>query len=382
MGNKNAKNIVLPHSQAKLDLYKSYLEKYLPILTLAKGITKLNFYDIFCGIGLYKDGNIGSPLIAVNAINKTNELIDSKGWKRKPITLNINDGNEDKVKNVKNLLKGVKISNCVINYNSLDANKMLEKVIVEINGFPGSERNLVFIDPYGYSEIDKQKLISLLSKGYTEVVLFLPVMQMYRFSEIALNDFERKCYEDLRKFITDFLPYSQEFQSVFDFINEVTKAFTFGRKYFSCSHYIERDKGNYYAIFFITSHIYGLERMLEVKWKADPSKGKGFKQENWGLFEDIRVDYNKNIQLDYLRGILIENLKQTNDGLSNIELYHLALSNEFLPSHMNRIIKDLKKQKKIISHDSKHNEHDFKNATYIDYDHYKTKNHVIYFKLK
>ena len=382
MNKKNAKDIVLPHSQAKLDLYRSYLEKYLPILTLAKGVTKINLYDIFCGIGLYEDGNIGSPLIAVNTINKTNELIDSRGWKRKPIALTINDGNENKVKNVKSLLKDVQISNCNITYNALDANKMLEKTISEVNSFSRSERNLVFIDPYGYSEIDKLKLLSLLSKGYTEIFLFLPVMQMYRFSEIALNDFERKCYEDLRKFITEFLPGSKEFQSVFDFINAITEAFTFENRYFSCSHYIERDKGNYYAVFFISSHIYGLERMLEVKWKADPSKGKGFKPENWGLFEDIRIEHNKKIQLAYLKNILVEKLKSAKNGLSNVDLYFLALSNEFLPSHMNSVLRELKKEKMIITLDSKFLEKNFGNASYIDYDHFKIGNHSIFFKLK
>ena len=72
MPQRNAKKIVLPHSKAKLDLFRSYLEKYLPILTLAKTITKINLYDVFCGNGIYDDGNIGSPLIAVEIINKTN----------------------------------------------------------------------------------------------------------------------------------------------------------------------------------------------------------------------------------------------------------------------------------------------------------------------
>lgn len=38
MEKRKAKNIVLPHSKAKLDLYSSYLEKYFAILGLAKGI--------------------------------------------------------------------------------------------------------------------------------------------------------------------------------------------------------------------------------------------------------------------------------------------------------------------------------------------------------
>jgi len=379
---KDAKKNVLPHSQAKLDLFKSYLETYLPILSLAKGITKINLYDIFCGMGIYEDNKIGSPLIAINAINKTNDLFDLRGWKRKPISLNINDGEKDKIENVKNLLKDVSMNNCKINFFNLDADEMLEKVIVEINTRANTERNLVFIDPYGYSNISKDKIFGLLAKGYTEVVLFLPVMQMYRFSEVALTDVESKCYEDLRNFIKDFLNSKSDFESIFDFINAITKGLKFDNKYLCCSHYIERDKGNYYAVFFVTPHLYGLQKMLEVKWKEDPSRGKGFKKENWGLFEETRVDVNKKIQLNYLKGLLIDSLKKLDKGLSNVDLFFFVLSNEFLPVHINAIIRDLKEQKKIVTTDQNYIEKNFGNTTYINLDHYNKNDIKIFFKLK
>ena len=86
---------------------------------------------------------------------------------------------------------------------------MLDLVVKEINSFARTERNLVFIDPYGYSNIDRNRILGILKNRYTEIVLFLPVMQMYRFSGIALTDFERKCYEDLRRFIFDFFPVNR-----------------------------------------------------------------------------------------------------------------------------------------------------------------------------
>lgn len=198
---KDAKKIVLPHSKAKLDLYKSYLEKYFTILGLAKWVNKINIYDIFYGNGLYEDGNIGSPLIAVECVKENNLLFEKNGWQKKQIIINVNDGAKIKIENVKNLLKDEVIENCKINFYNNEANVMLDLTAKEINSFSSNERTLVFIDPYGYSDISKQKLVDLLTKNHTEVLLFLPVMQMYRFSEIAFNDIERKCYEDLRRFI-------------------------------------------------------------------------------------------------------------------------------------------------------------------------------------
>jgi hypothetical protein len=124
MAKRNAKNIVLPHSQAKLDLFKIYLEKYLPILTLAKGITKINIYDIFCGSGVYEDGNIGSPLIAVECVRKTNQLMDKNNWTKKPITLSINDqwGGTNKKKTGRELRGKL--------YNEMPSIEKLEEVAV------------------------------------------------------------------------------------------------------------------------------------------------------------------------------------------------------------------------------------------------------------
>ena len=126
MSKKDAKKTVLPHSKAKLDLFRSYLEKYFAILGLAKGITKINLYDIFCGIGLYEDGNIGSPLIAVECVKRNNDLFEKYKWQKKLITLNINDGAKEKADNVKNLLTSENIDNCRMAFYNHNADEMLE----------------------------------------------------------------------------------------------------------------------------------------------------------------------------------------------------------------------------------------------------------------
>jgi three-Cys-motif partner protein len=380
---KDAKKIVLPHSQAKLDLYKSYLEKYFTILGLAKWVTKINIYDIFCGSGLYDDGNIGSPLIAVECVKTNNTLFEQNGWNKKEITLNIHDGATNKIDKVKNILKDELIENCKINFYNYEANEMLDLTTKEVNAFSSSERTLVFIDPYGYSDINKRKLLNLIQKSHTEILLFLPAMQMYRFSEIAFDDVERKCYEDLRNFISDFMDINQKYESVFEFINAITAGFSFDGNYYSCSHYLERDKGNYYAVFFITSHIYGLERMLEVKWKADPSQGKGYKKNTISndLFGGELIEYDKKNQLEFLTKLFIDEIKKQN-SISNVEVYELAVKNAFLPKHCNAVIKQLSKESKIVTCDKAGSYTDFGGATYIDYTHYKENNNVVYFKLK
>ncbi len=388
MRKKNAKKIVLPHSKAKLDLYKSYLEKYFAILGLAKGITKINLFDIFCGIGLYEDGNIGSPLIAVACVKKNNELFEKNNWQKKPIVLNINDGFKDKTENIKKLLADENITNCKIEFYNYDADAMLDLVVRSVNNFPKTERSLIFIDPYGYSNVDKNRIMELLKNRYSEVVLFLPIMQMYRFSGIALTDFERKCYEDLRKFIFDFFPVGHKIRNekatnVFEFIAFIKQALSFNDEYYTSSHYIERDKGNYYAVFFITSNIYGLERMLQVKWAKDTSFGQGYRKESAqkSLFEIEEKEEKLNVKLGSLSKS-INDFLQNGHLKNNIELYEFVLRMEFLPKHANEILRSWQKQKPFVF-DFTTNKLILKpRSFYLTYDEYKTQSPKVYFQLK
>jgi three-Cys-motif partner protein len=383
----NAKKIVLPHSKAKLDLYKSYLEKYFAILGLAKGITKTNIYDIFCGIGLYEDGNIGSPLIAVECVKQNNLLFEKYGWEKKPINLNINDGAKEKAENVKALLENEVIDNCKISIYNHSADIMLDLVIKEVNNFSKNERNLVLIDPYGYSNIDKHRILNILKSGHTEIVLFLPVMQMYRFSGIALTDFEKKCYEDLRKFIFDFFPEGHKIREekaadVFEFIKFIKEALSFNDEYYTSSHYIERSKGNYYAVFFITSNIYGLERMLQVKWNKDSSFGQGFRKipSQKSMFEVEENEKASELNSDWLSPSISEFL---NSGLkNNLELYEFILKKEFLPKHANEILRSWQKLNPF-AYDVNTKELILKpRSFYLTYDEFKSKVPKIFFKLK
>ncbi len=84
------KDVVLPHSKAKVEFFKSYLEKYLSILVNSKYISEINIVDAFCGKGEYSDGGIGSPIESFNAIGK---VVNSPLFIQKPTKINhiIND---------------------------------------------------------------------------------------------------------------------------------------------------------------------------------------------------------------------------------------------------------------------------------------------------
>jgi three-Cys-motif partner protein len=384
----DAKDVIYPHTQAKLDLYKNYLFHYLRVLGLTPYCSKINLFDIYCGVGIYQDGNIGSPLITNNCVRETNDLILKKGKQIKPISININDYKKDKIENVKSILETNKNENCTYDYFNKDADEMLDIASAKVNSYKPTERSLIFIDPYGYSQIHRDKIYNLIRNEHTEIIMFLPIMQMYRFREIAINDSDKACYENLRKFIFSFFPpshkiHTDKIENVFEFINEIKIALSFNNKFYTCSHYIERGKGNYYALFFITSNIYGLDKMVEAKWKLDPSKGKGFIQKKVSqqttMFEEQFEEQDNNRHLDFLKTSILDGL-QEKGTLSNNNIYEISLRNEFRPTHAIMVLEDLLKSNKIDSCNSKGEHLPPSIGFYMDYTHFKNRDDKVYFK--
>lgn len=352
---KDSLNKILPHSQAKLDLYQKYLEKYFSILGLAKGISKINIYDLFSGTGIYEDGKVGSPILAFQTIKDNRFFFTKKNWPLKPISLFINDKDSEKVETVRLIIeeKGLP-EKFQLECKSSDVIELFSEITERIEVQDGRERNLLFIDPYGYKTINPHVMRKLLQNGRTEIILFLPISFMHRFKNISLRE-DKACYKALNEFVTSLFPLEHPMRepedlSIHDFIDYITKGFTFKGNNYCVSHSIERSKNNFFAVFFMTKHILGLERMLTVKWGEDNDFGKAYlikKESNQlGLFTQLDKETNQKNNYQKLSEILLRKISNKHE-FNNLDLYESTLKNEFLPKHSNQVMRDLKKAKRI-----------------------------------
>ncbi|MDO5697503.1 MAG: three-Cys-motif partner protein TcmP [Dermatophilus congolensis] len=64
-----------PHTDAKHRIFRAYLDKWYPILLSDNGYPSVTYAEGFAGPGIYKDGSPGSPVIALQALLETPELI-------------------------------------------------------------------------------------------------------------------------------------------------------------------------------------------------------------------------------------------------------------------------------------------------------------------
>lgn len=374
MGTKvDVKNTMQIHSKAKVEFYKTYLERYVAILCQSQYIRHIRIYDVFCGMGIYEDGGKGSPVVAYDTIKGIYEAHNITN--KTEIELVVNDKSKARIAKVKEYIDLNKHSFCNVRPYNLEINQLLEVIVPEINNTPADTRNLVFIDPYGYKDIKKELLLELMKNGRTEVILFLPISHMQRFTNAAIQDEDAIIqYEPLREFVYSFFPDTnhpirQNTVKAIEYINYVANALKFNNKFFATSYFIERDKANIFALFFMSSNILGFEKILETKWKLDEEHGGGFrlpeKEQTIDMFADEFALETKNENARRLRKILEEALKSPK---TNNKIYELVVRNEFLPRHANEVLKDLQNTNpKFSVIDISTGKNARKNAFYLSY---------------
>ncbi|MFA5649333.1 MAG: three-Cys-motif partner protein TcmP [Bacteroidales bacterium] len=383
----SAKNVMYPHSVAKLEYYQSYLKRYLPVLRLAEFTDCINIFDVFCGTGIYKDGTKGSPILAYEAIKESYYTHQTK--KLTPVGLYVNDLVKEKIDGVENFLQSVSADKyCNLGFYNKNAETFLSQITTFVNKESTKVRNLVLIDPYGYKGICRKQISNLLKKKNTEVILFLPVSQIYRFTGkiVSDEDYEIKALKD---FIDSFFPSqnhpvrNNKVANELEFIDHIKEALSFDSKFYSASYYLQRDdKKHYYAMFFISPSIYGLQKTLEVKWSLNEETGEGFEQPKAvGLFDDQFKAEKKAEIYNGLKNKLIEYISNNNE-INNNQLYEFTLKNMFLPKHTNEVLRELQNNNKIEVLDVNSNKKARKNSFYQDYSkYYKNKNVKVLIKI-
>ena len=374
---KSSKDVMLPHSDAKVTFYEKYLERYLAIMSVQKWYRRVNIYDVFCGRGVYADGGLGSPIRAVQVIKKikTDYPSDTEFY------LNLNDLDVHHTENVKQYLAANIPDHrqyVEIHYSTVDAEGLLERLCRMLVATPKDVRNLLFIDPYGYKTIHKDTLERLMDDGKTEILLFLPVSFMHRFTHVAFDERRLKGTEPLRKFISSYFPEghpvrSDEPMDVWKYISELNTAFSYNGKYYTASYEIQRDCKNYFALFFICSNLLGFEKVVEVKWALDDDYGRGFRLDNnEGMFPEFVEEFKQEREaerVEIMRVALLNLLQQR--GRCNGEIYEYTLRLGYRPTVAVTALKQLQKDNLIETKPIGFHQKVRKGAFYLNYQHHR-----------
>jgi three-Cys-motif partner protein len=335
MKRKKSQHNLFEHSEVKVKLLGTYLQKYFNIMSNTPFVNTVHYYDMFSGPGIYEDGGHGSPMIILRELKQAH-------FRSKARTVDLssqykcvfNDKDPIVIEALEKNVKAAKVHYPEIGtleYSNKDYKEICPDVVKKLKTLLNSEKAFIFIDPYGYKDVRFSEIRDLLSNKKSEVLLFLPTHFMFRFSENGTP-------ESLHDFINDIVPRNQWPKSAtgLDFVENLKYAFqkNLGKDFFVDSFIISRDKNQFFCLFFFTSHIYGFDRMLDTKWEIDTEDGRGWKFN--AATSDLFSQAVSSPNTSKFEKILEAYLEQKR---SNKELYVFTLRKGHLPAHTTQILK-------------------------------------------
>lgn len=279
-----------PHTYAKHKILSEYLKRWYPIL--GSWNSELVYIDGFAGSGIYKDGSLGSPLIAYYTFVTHRDYPNTLSMKKAEFIFIEKDASRaNTLKSVLNYVKdilknkGYQISsNTIYRVYTQEFEKIIKGVIKGI-----SERKVAlfaFIDPYGYTQYTLPTIIEILKYQYSsEILLNFMTGFMDRFisdknhldtikEELGLTQdqiqdiLNTKNMEERSKKLVNIL-YSK--------IYEEFKKYNTGKKiYYQSFTILSKNNTPLYELVHLTKHEKGVEEMKKSMIEASNVAGLKF----------------------------------------------------------------------------------------------------------
>lgn len=346
---KDKSGKITEHTKEKIKVYKTYLNTYLHVLINNPYIDIINIYEPFAGSGQYDCGTKGSALECIKIVNDIN-------CKNTKINIFLNDKGEKEYKSLQKYIPkqaNVKIFN-------KDAVEFLEE------NFKKKPKNhdFFFLDPYGYSQIKRDTIEQILEKEGTEVLLFVPLKNLYRFIN---GDKKDKRLKPVFDFIKDNnIDMDEGLNTDIDvnnFKKKIRNSFKTNNRYAYYYNLKSDENSNQYSLFFITKHILGAEKFLsEVIYKAEKLKTK------------IELEINNPLSHDKKEKKLLEYLAEERN---NCQLYAYLIKEAVLPKHFNEWLEGRKENKVERQY-----QQGKKSGNHLNYKNYKEKNIYVKFQAR
>lgn len=282
------------HTKGKHEVLRHYLAAWFPILGSFAG--RVAFIDGFAGPGQYQGGELGSPLIALEAFSK-----HAPAFKGEAVFLLI-EKDAERADHLRKLVAAQsRPANCTIEISTAEFERRMTAVLDSMP--PGSRLAPAFVmlDPFGISGAPMALIGRLLASGKAEIYISFMYEFIDRFK--STPEFEGPLTElygtdDWRKGITlegaakkDFFFGLYEAQLRKSGAKQVVR--------------FDLCEGGrlVYAIFFASKHWRGADVMKHAIWKVAPFGDFAFRGAHYGQLTLDTVDYTP------LRKLLQERFK-------------------------------------------------------------------------
>jgi three-Cys-motif partner protein len=268
------------HTQAKHEILRRYLGAWLPILINYCGRARI--IDGFAGPGEYEDGQIGSPLIALQVLLAHPDKKVQDAIHKGAIDLIFIEQDQRRSEHLRQLLEQQKQAAPALQPRIITGT-FLEEMSTLLAGMEQQRTptpTFVFIDPFGYSHAPLSIIRRIMRLPMCEVLINFMYDEINRFLTADSRTKERH-YDHLFgtaqwRQITQTTPDAAERQRLQHDLYRHQLLTAGGAKY--VRPFLMRNERNAtdYFLFFCTKNRRGLEEMKRAMWGVDQTGGFEF----------------------------------------------------------------------------------------------------------
>ncbi len=325
-----------PHTQAKHEILRRYLEAWFPILSTHH--KKVAYIDGFCGPGRYENGEPGSPIIAIDVAKNHRKHLTGE------LVFLFFDERLDRIEQLNRELASYDIPP---NFNVHAAcglfHEQLESRLESLEDRGGSPApTFAFVDPFGFKGIPLSVISRLLRHRGCEVLITFMIDPVIRFlehpkKEVVQHIVEAFGTDECIRIAETATDRSKALRVLYQ--TQLMKTAKFVR-FFEM-----RDQRNrpLYYLFFASKNRVGHVKMKEAMWKVDPGGDFQFSDatdpRQMVLFEPSGETELTQILLERFRG----------RGIVTGKIVRLYVEDEtpFLNKHKTKALKSLKEAGRI-----------------------------------
>ena len=276
------------HTRGKNMVLKAYMNAWLPIILST--FERAMFVDAFAGPGEYKNGDPGSPVIALNALAQHS----SRHMMMGQIDYVFIEKNRKRFDHLNKVIARQRKKDAVPSFCNIRTCKgAFAQVLPRFIESNDLQRIPIFvmIDPFGVSEAGMENIEALMKYPRAEVYVSLMYEWINRFKrdpvfEAHLDDlFGCRDWQQGKD-----IPDSKERKEFFYELYRKRLKLSGARHVLN----LELYDGNRlkYALFFATQSDLGCDKMKQAMWKAEPTGGYSFRGDRLGQLSFEPTDFH------------------------------------------------------------------------------------------
>ena len=306
-----------PHTEAKHEILRKYLDAWLPIMTRWNG--RVLYIDGFAGPGEYTGKKDGSPIIAIKAV------LEHKANLKSEIIIDFIEADKKRCEYLKQRVGSLKIPS---NVKTTCICAKFDETLTEIFEYIDEQKarlapSFIFIDPFGFTGIPFSLIKRIMQNERCEVLINFMYEEINRFID------DKKLWPSLiETFGTDKwkgMISEKDPRKRTELLHAIYKEQLekeAGIKFVRSFKMINKINKTDYFLFFGTNNITGLKKMKEAMWKVDKSGSFQFSDVTYSPNQPVLFEIEPNF--NQLKKILLKEFKGKSVSVTEVENFILT----------------------------------------------------------